>query len=136
MAAATVDKEIARLDGNLIAFAMKAATKIFKGILVNVVTATGLAEPGSATAGQAFVGVSYEQADNSAGAASARDVRCYRKGVFTFPYTGTAPVIGDVLYVSDDSTVTATAPVAPVKCGVAVRVGSGIVDVDIDRRVA
>lgn len=136
MAAATEDRETQRQDGVLIAFAVGAAKKIWRGILGCTDNATLKAEPAADAAGKTFCGVSYEKADNSSGAAGAINCRFYQKGVFTFPYTGAAPALGAKVYVSDDQTVTATASVNPVAVGRVVKVDTTAVtcDIDIGRR--
>jgi len=135
MADVTEDRETPRQDGVLLAHGVKAAHNIYRGILVNIDATTRLAESATNAASKSFGGVSYERCDNSAGAAGAKKVRLYRKGIHTFGYTGTAPGENVQLYVSDNQTVTATAGATPVPCGKSAWVDTTTqtVGVDIDR---
>lgn len=86
-------------------------TKIFKGIFVSQLTATGMLVPTSTAASSVCVGVSQHEADNLSGADG--DVRCTveTKRTYCFP-NGTAgdafseaTLIGSVCYAIDDHTV-------------------------------
>ncbi len=82
MTALTGAYDARRKDGDLIAYPVAAGAHIFKGALL-AVAATGLAQAASDAAGLTFVGVAYESADNTGGAAGALAVRVLKTGVFT-----------------------------------------------------
>lgn len=130
MGAATQDRETGRVEGKILDFPVGEAKRIYRGTLAVTDDATMLAEAGTNATAKTFCGVTYEQKDNTLGAASALNIRVYQEGVFTFPYTGTAPVRKQKLYLSDDQTVT----VAPgyVCVGVAEKVDTSATTVDID----
>lgn len=86
-----------------------ASSKIYQGSLVGKVAATGLAR--ALVAGDEFLGVAAEQADNSSGAASAINVRL-RKGCHVRAAVTGVTGAGDVtklVYASADDTLTLTA---------------------------
>lgn len=86
-----------------------AAVKVFEGGFVSVLPATGHAGPSvAATAAQILHGVALETVDNTAGAAGSVNIEII-DGEFIVPFTGTAPKVGDKVFVADDSTVTLTA---------------------------
>lgn len=96
-----VEREIAVAD----------ATTIYAGSLV-CVNASGLAVPGSTSTTLIAMGRCEEKADNSAGAASAINVRV-KPGVFKFANSSAADLIaaddiGKTAYVVDDQTVALT----------------------------
>lgn len=79
---------------------------IFKGALVGLSSA-GYAQPLSA--GNPFVGIAYEQADNADGANGAIAVRVYTLGDFALPLAGaTVAHIGRPVFASADDTLTFT----------------------------
>lgn len=92
-----VDQEIRR-------YAVGAGTRIFKGAFV------GLDAARYARALQAedkCVGLAYDSADNSSGAAGGRYIRVYTQGDFLLALTGaTRADIGKAVYASDDATLT------------------------------
>ena len=69
---------------------------------------SGFARP--LVAGDRFLGFAYQQANNSAGAAGAINVKVYTKGVIQLPIASLAITANDrpVLYASDDDTFTLT----------------------------
>jgi hypothetical protein len=93
-----------------------------KGVLTCINT-SGHVTNGADTASFLFAGVSYEQVDNSAGSAGAREIRVEKTGEHTFSYNGgdaAQPVVGKEVYIVDNQTVDddATATTNDVKCGV------------------
>ncbi len=105
MANATASREDLRKDGVLTAYKM-AATKIFKGTLVSL-NAAGFVKKGSDTVGEKFVGIAYEEVDNSGGAAGDKVIRVWQIGSFEFALASTATqaTVGVSVYLSDDQTV-------------------------------
>ena len=81
MAGLTGAYDAKRKDGAIIAFAVAAGVRVFKGALVSVNSATGLVGPATDAAGTVFVGVAYESADNSGGAGGAVLVRVQTSGL-------------------------------------------------------
>lgn len=129
MAALTDNRETGRADGVLKAWPVGAAKHIYRGSLV--VTDTLLAEAATNAASKVFAGVAYEEADNTSGAASAINVRCYQDGVFTFGYTGTAPGINSKVFAADDQTVQIAVGTTPVYIGRCVDVNTTAATCDI-----
>lgn len=97
---------------------MGAAKVIQAGVLVAVV-AGGLAQSAADASGVAVMGVSTQTVDNSAGAASAKNVEV-RTGDFWMKNSGSAPCttasIGDNIYVEDDTTVAISGTLVAGKC--------------------
>lgn len=112
MTALTQSRYTRHREGTVTAHKVKAATQIFKGSLVCADT-TGFAVPGSDTAGQIFLGVAIEDADNTAGANGDVSVRVMARGVFSFAKGGsvTQSNLGGPLYIVDDQTVAVAAAV-------------------------
>lgn len=95
------------IDQELRAFPVAAATHVYKGALVGLTTG-GYARP--LVAGDAFVGIAYEEKDNAAGANGDETVRVYTLGDFGHALVGaTVAQIGDAVYASADDTLTFTA---------------------------
>lgn len=100
------------------ALPVKAATKIYEGAYVGD-DGNGYARGLSAS--DPFLGVAFRQADNSAGAAAAINVRLVERGALEADVTGVTGVgdVGDTVYASDDGTLTKTVgtntPVGKVK---------------------
>ena len=117
MTAKTANTEAIRKEGQMISTPVIAAEIIYKGT-PTFAKAAGDAFSNDGTtntlaAGDVFLGISVEEADNSTGAAGAIDVRTYIEGCFllTFSDTITKANQGDDVYVnnaSDDSVVTIT----------------------------
>ncbi len=92
------------VDQELRRYKVAAAGRIFKGAFVEA-GPTGYARP--LAGGGVFVGLAYEEADNSAGADGAVSVRVYTLGDFGLTLTGaTEADIGRAVYASDDATLT------------------------------
>jgi hypothetical protein len=93
------------VDQELRSLKVAAGAHIFKGALVGL--ASGYARP--LAAGDLFVGIAYEEIDNTGGVAGDRSVRVYTLGDFGHPLTGAAQSnIGDAVYASADDTLTLT----------------------------
>jgi len=98
----------ANLDPVLNDLPVIAADIIYEGAAVGD-NGSGLARP--LVAGDPFYGFAHRQCDNSAGAASAKNVRVRQRGLVELPVVGatSAADIGDTVYASDDDTFTKTA---------------------------
>lgn len=81
---------------------------IYEGAAVGD-NASGLARP--LVAGDPFLGFAERQADNSAGAASAINVRVRTRGFVVIPVTGASSTadVSETVYAADDDTFTLTA---------------------------
>lgn len=117
-------------------FPVISADIIYEGAAVGLVAASGHARP--LTSADTFVGFAEKQADNSAGAAAAINVRVIKKGAILLVVTGA--VITDVglpVYASDDNTFSFI-KTSGVFIGFVRRVGSAgyaIVEFDVDNFV-
>jgi hypothetical protein len=110
---------------------MVASDIIYEGAAVGLQPSTGLARP--LTAGDKFVGFSEQSVDNSAGLASAQNVRTYGKGEIQLAVTGAVITdVGSPVYASDDDTF-ALSPVGGTFIGFVKRfVSAGVVVVGFD----
>lgn len=111
MVALTADRGTAQRGSQEFAYPVAAAIKIFAGALV-CVNASGLATKGAVSTTLKTVGVAVEQADNSAGAASAINVKV-RRGCWRFANSSagdqiTLADVGATCFVVDDQTVAKT----------------------------
>lgn len=113
----TVNREVGRLvDGpeeSIRTYAVAASTHIYKGSLVGL-NASGYLRAMAASATTAkFIGISYEEIDNSAGANAAMICRVFTQGDFIFDLTPVAVTdITAAVYANQDTdtpTLTATA---------------------------
>ncbi len=94
------------IDQELRTFQVAASKRIYKGGFVGL-TSAGYAQP--LVAGDAFVGIAYEEADNTGGANGAISVRVYTLGDFGHTLTGaTVAHIGRPVFASADDTLTFT----------------------------
>jgi len=94
------------IDQELRSFKLAASTHVFKGGFVGL-TAGGYARP--LTAGDEFVGIAYEEADNGAGSDGDVSVRVYTLGDFGHALSGAAITnLGAAVYASADDTLTFT----------------------------
>ncbi len=106
---------------------------IYRGAAVGE-NGSGYARP--LVAADRFLGFAYQQADNSAGAAGAINVKVYTKGTIELPIASIAITANDrpVVYASDDDTFTLTAstntPIGTVRRWV--RTGVALVAFDAD----
>lgn len=107
MAALADNKEVSEKQGILHSAPM-AVDIIYRGALVMHNT-SGYLAPAATGAGGIFAGVAMEKVDNSGG--SAGDVECkyQSEGVFLLEGSGLAQGdVGDMVYASDDQTITKT----------------------------
>ena len=150
MAVLTSSYETKRKDGQLVLYPLAAGAHIFKGALVCVSAASGLAVPGADAAGAVFVGVAYEEGNNVAGyvpiggglagtgAAGAVSVRVEKDGLYQFHKTGAVQTdVGKVAFLLDDNTVSTAATANSVHCGVVgALVDGGTLAILIDGRTS
>jgi len=106
--ALTANREVEHyIDQELRSFQVAATQHIFKGAFVGL-AATGYAQP--LAAGDAFVGIAYEEMDNSTGADGALSVRVYTLGDFGLALSGAAVAdLGRPVFASADDVLTFTA---------------------------
>jgi len=94
------------IDQELRSFKLTVSAHIFKGGFVGITTG-GYARP--LIAGDEFVGIAYEEADNGSGANGDVSVRVYTLGDFGHALSGAAiGNLGDAVYASADDTLTFT----------------------------
>ena len=126
-----------RKDGALAAYPLGAGVHVRKGGLLAVASATGLVQPASDSAGLVFVGVAYEESDNTGGAAGARTVRVLKTGVFSYAKIAAVQAdTGKTAFVVDDGTVSTAATTDSIACGSVVGVPDALsVQVRIDGKV-
>ena len=138
MAALGNSYDARRKDGALVRYPVGAGVHVRKGGLLTVAAATGLVQPASDSAGAVFIGIAYEEADNTVGAAGAKSVRVLKTGVFTYAKTGAAQTdVGKAAFVVDDATVSTTATADSIGCGVVVGVPDAVsVQIRIDGKVS
>jgi len=109
MAALTADRNTKWRSGVTFQFPVAAATKIFAGSLVGI-NASNVAVPMTASTALKSVGLAQELADNSAGAASAINVKVTRGlALLANGETIVLSDIGATAYANDDQTVYTTA---------------------------
>jgi len=95
------------IDQELRSYQTAASSHIFKGALVGL-TASGYAAP--LTAGDPFIGIAYEEIDNSTGGDGSESVRVYTLGDFGLTLSGSAITdIGRPVFASSDDTLAFTA---------------------------
>lgn len=101
--ALSANREVDRyVDQELRSYPVAAATRVFKGGFVSV-NATGYVTP--LVAGARFVGIAYEEANNTAGTDAAMRVRVFTQGDFAHVLTGaTVASVGRPVYASADDT--------------------------------
>ena len=88
--------------GHLQTFQLAAAAVVFKGGLVMVATATGLAQAGADTVGMVCAGIAQESVDNAAGGLSVQ-VRMGGVARLVASSIPQAAVMGDVTIVDDQT---------------------------------
>ncbi len=94
------------IDQELRSFQVAAAAHVYKGGYVGL-TAAGHARP--LVAGDPFIGIAYEEMDNTSGLAGALSVRVYTLGDFGVPLAGSAVAdIGRAVFASADDALTFT----------------------------
>lgn len=117
MPAATADRKTPYREGVEIEYPVAASTKIYAGTMV-CVNASGYAVPAANSANLKFVGVAMQQVDNSTGSNGDRVVRVRREGVFEFNASSIAQsMVGDDMYIVDDTTFDESNPGHGIKCG-------------------
>jgi len=94
------------IDQELRSLQVEADVQVYKGALLGL-TSGGYVRP--LIAGDLFVGIAYEEMDNSGGAAGDKSVRIYTLGDFGHSLSGADESnIGDAVYASADDTLTFT----------------------------
>lgn len=103
----TANREVDHyVDQELRTYQVAAAKHIYKGAFVGL-NAAGYAQP--LVAGDPFIGIAYEEIDNTAGLDAAAGVRVYTLGDFGFTLTGaTVAHIGRPVFASADNVLTFT----------------------------
>lgn len=107
MSVLTADKDVVRGEDTLIEVPVTDDEIIYKGALV-CVDADGYALAAADTAAYKFLGIAYDQQDNTGTghADGAKKVRVYRRGIFKLVCTDiTQNMVGQLMYVRDDQTV-------------------------------
>jgi len=96
-------------EGLIVAYPVKANTRIWKGALV-CVDNTGYLVPASDTANLRFVGVAFESVDNTGGASGAKRCRVVKRGTFVYNRIGsfTQADIGATVRANSDNEVAKT----------------------------
>lgn len=131
MATLAVDSPRIEALGEINDLPIIASDIIYEGAAVGVVVGTGHARP--LAAGDLFVGFALAKADNSAGAAAAKNVRVVRRGAVQLAVSGAVITdIGQPVYATDDDTFVFN-PVGGVFIGRVMRfVSAGVVIVEFD----
>jgi hypothetical protein len=107
MTALSASYEAQRREGELISYKVAASTTIYKGALVCLNT-DGYAVPAADTQGLIFIGVAYEDGDNSAGTDGAIKGRVLKTGTYLIAKASAAQAdLGTVMCIADDNTVAA-----------------------------
>ncbi len=92
-----------KLKGDIVAYPVKAAARIYRGTMVQIDTATGYAVQADDASSRSFVGVSEEEANNTDGSSADIFVRVRRRGIFRFKFEGgsaPATVVGKTVSVA------------------------------------
>ena len=102
------------VDQELRSLLVKGAVKIHKGAFVVIEESSGYAKPFVAGSGAGtanlFIGIAYEEADNSGGSNGDVSVRVYTQGDFGLPISGGAITdIGKKAYASADDAISLSA---------------------------
>lgn len=102
----TANREVNRyVDQELRSYRVLGSTHIYKGSLVGLQRSSGYVRP--MQAGDGFVGIAYEEADNSTGSNGDKSVRVFTQGDFALAVSGvTATSIGRAVFASADDTLT------------------------------
>lgn len=108
MTALTDNKEVLEKHRRLIENPVAASVVIFKGSIV-MSNATGFLAPAAALAGAKMAGMAYEKMDNANGADGDVNCKLLREGLFELDGAGfTQADLGEMVYASDDQTVSTT----------------------------
>lgn len=104
----SANREVNRyVDQQLRTYKVNASSYIYKGALVGLDAADGFARP--LVAGDVFIGIAYEEIDNSAGANGDKVVRVFSQGDFDHAMSGAVQAdVGKAVYASADDTLTLT----------------------------
>lgn len=103
--ALSANAEVDRKEMGLNSIPVAASATIYKGAMVGL--SSGYAR--GLVAGDVFVGIAYEKADNSSGSAGDINVRVWDEGKFLLTGSGfTQGTVGSKIYASADGTVTTT----------------------------
>lgn len=136
---ATAPLRLRRKEGRLIAYPVKASTKIFEGDFV-VLDSGASPVLSTTTAGSRYVGIAAESVDNSTGTFGAEQVLVWCSGVFEVPHnSGSVPTLGAEVYVDVDNSTQQVRAAAPgsgkrnVKVGRCVRTGTGVSQIRVDQ---
>lgn len=117
MTACNADRNTTYRDGLELEFPVKAATRIYGGVMV-AVDGTGYALPAANAAGHKLVGIAMEQIDNTTGANGTVKIRVRTAGVFEFDALSISQAnVGGEMYVVDDQTFDDVDPGQGIKCG-------------------
>ena len=138
MAALSSPYDARRKDGALLASAVAAGARVFKGGLLTVASATGLAQSGADALPDRCSPESLTKARTTQAARRARKaVRILKTGVFTYAKTGAAQTdVGKTVFLVDDNTVSTAATADNIACGVVVGVpDTAHVQIRIDGKV-
>lgn len=107
--AVTTNQVVLHQAGERVKYDVAAATHLYEGTIV-FIDANGRAVGTAASGANRVGGIAVHEADNSAGAAAAISVECFRRGVFVL--TGSGFVSADVgkrVYATENSTISLTA---------------------------
>lgn len=136
---ATAPLRLRRKEGRLIAYPVKASTKIYEGDFV-VLDSGASPLTASTSSGAVYVGIAAESVDNSAGALGAEQVLVWCSGVFEVPHnSGSAPTLGAEVHVDYETSTQQVRLAAPagtgrrvLKAGRCVKTGTSVSQVRID----
>ena len=107
MTALSANKDVPRKEGKIEAYLVEDNVHIYKGAQV-VVNSSGFAEPLTDAASKKFVGMAYEECDNTltGHTQGGKTVRVNRDGVYKMAASSiTQAMVGDRMYGVDDATV-------------------------------
>lgn len=124
-------------DGKVQNYPLGAAKKTYKGALTIVDTGTGYAETGADAAAKGFIGVAYEDGDNTSGAAGAVSLRVHKTGSFVYNASGASQSwLSKTVYLGGDDNTVALSSTNLIAVGVVTEfIGATKVRVRIDGAV-
>lgn len=101
----TANAAVQRMPEGLVEYPLAASANVYQGAMLGL--AGGYARP--LQAGDVFVGIAYERADNTGGLAGAKKVRVQIRGIFRLAGSGfSQATVGASIYASADNVVTTT----------------------------
>lgn len=104
-AALSADVNIPRKEAGLQSYPVYQSTQIYKGGLV-CLNSSGYLIEGTDTAGLQFVGVAYENVNNTSGSDGDKNCRVHTTGTHRLTATSiTQAMVGDLMYLADDATI-------------------------------